>query len=147
MFRSTVFALLVLLLTSCNVQVANQAELDTFNTNYEAVRIVYNTLNSKMVGFEDGSFDDPAFRDEIVRLSQEWRKASNDLRYMPQPAGAKWNAAWPMIVDAMGEYVFVASILEAAARDNNRLILLQSYGHLDNGRDLLTEALRLLEGE
>ena len=144
MKRFAVLLALVMLLAGCNAESAATADRYKFDAKYAAVAKSFDAISLKMTGYDEASFQDPAFRAEIVRLAQEWRTASNALRYMPKPAGEKWDIVWPMITDAMSDYAFVASILESAARENSPLLLLQAAGRIDNAKALLKDAFRLL---
>lgn len=158
--RTMIALIALLVLTGCHVVIVPvpvavengltvpdlaPAPADSFETAYAEVQRTYDAIAAAMQspGF-DASFEDADFRAQVVTLAQEWRAASNGVRYMPQPDGEQWATAWPRIVDAMDEFAYVASLIESAARENNRFIMLPGMGRLDMANALLTEAMTIL---
>ena len=113
-----------------------------FLARYEAMEALYNALAAQLETF---AFDSPEWRGETIRLAQRWRAAIEKLQETPQPAGANWSAAWPVLQEALGEYLYVAGAVESAATANDPTLLGTARGRLVDGVDLMYEAMRLLE--
>ncbi len=152
--RAIILLLLaVLLLAACTMPAAPPPPAATptpdpeaaFRDAYNAATFAYNAIRVE-VNRDDlnDALNDPAFRERVQELARDWRTKSNDLRYMEQPPGEKWERAWPRIMDAMEEYAYVASVLEVAMRENTPLLMAQTTGRADMANALLNEAMEIL---
>ena len=151
--RILILALAALLLTACK-PIAAPPPLPTpsptpdpvalFKARYAALEAPYDALAAQMETF---AFDSPEWRAETVRLAQEWRAAIEALRDTPQPEGDTWAAAWPVLQQALGEYLYVAGAVENAATANDPTLIDTARGRLVDGVNLMYEAMRLLEDD
>ena len=99
------------------------------------------------VQFESRDFASTDWRTETAAIATEWRTSIAALREMAQPAGERWDRAWPVLMDAMTELDSVASVTLTAIEQENALLMLPVYERVAAGVDLLTEVGRILEGE
>ena len=153
MQRAFALLLAALLLTACRPVTVPQLPAATptpdpeaaFRDAYNAATFAYNAIRVE-VNRDDlnDALNDPAFRERVQEMARDWRTKSNDLRYMEQPPGEKWERAWPRIMDAMEEYAYVASVLEVAMRENTPLLMAQTTGRADMANALLNEAMEIL---
>ena len=67
----------------------------TFVAKYDALEAPYDALTAHLNAM---AFDGADWRAETVRLALAWRAAVDDLRRMPQPQGARWVEAWPVLM-------------------------------------------------
>ena len=151
--RILILALAALLLTGCTVPAAppplptpspTPDALAAYRAAYAEFQTAYTALARRM---DSPHYDDADWRAETVRLAREWRDTVEALQAAEQPAGAEWAQAWPLIQEAMGEFIYVAGAVENAAEQNNEWLTLPARERLANGVNLLTEAKRIVEGK
>ena len=118
--------------------------LAAYRAAYAEFEAAYRALARRM---DAPHYEDTDWRAETARLAQEWRATVEALQAAEQPDGAQWGAAWPLIQEAMGEFVYVAGAVENAAQQNNEWLTLPARERLANGVNLLTEAKRIVEGQ
>ena len=151
--RILILALAALLLAGCTMPAAppplptpspTPDALAVYRAAYAEFQDAYLTLARRM---DSPRYEDEAWRTATARMAREWRGTVEALQAAEQPAGAEWARAWPLIQDAMGEFVYVAGAVENAAEQNNEWLTLPARERLANGVNLLTEAKRIVEGK
>ena len=151
--RFAILLLAALLLTGCTVPAAppllptpspTPDALAVYRAAYAEFQDAYLTLARRM---DSPRYEDATWRAETARLAREWRGTVEALQAAEQPAGAEWAQAWPLIQDAMDEFIYVAGAVENAAEQNNEWLTLPARERLANGVNLLVEAKRIVEGQ
>lgn len=142
--RIVTILLAATLLTGCTMPTPapTPTPAPSFADAYEALDAPYLALDAHM---RIMAFDDPDWRAETVRLAQEWRQAIDALRDMPQPEGAQWVEAWPVLQAGLDEYALAAGAIENAAAQNQPALMESARAHVIEGVNLVSEALRLLQ--
>ncbi len=142
--RIVIVLLTAILLTGCAMPTPapTPTPAPSFVDAYEALDAPYLALNEQMNAI---AFNDPDWRAETERLAQEWRQAIDVLRDMPQPEGAQWVEAWPVLQAGLDEYAKAAGAIENAAAQNQPALMEPARGHVIEGVNLVSEAMRLLQ--
>lgn len=141
--RIVTILLAAILLTGCTMPTPapTPTPAPSFADAYEALDAPYLALDAHMRVM---AFADPDWRAETVRLAQAWRQAIDALRDMPQPEGEQWAEAWPVLQAGLDEYALAAGAIENAAAQNQPALMEPARGHVIEGVNLVSEALRLL---
>ena len=150
--RFAILCLTALLLAGCTIPAATPLPtpsptpdaLAVYRAAYAEFQDAYTALAARM---DSPRYEDADWRSETVRLAQEWRGTVEALQVAEQPAGAEWASAWPLVQEAMSEFIYVAGAVENAAEQNNEWLTLPARERLANGVNLLTEARRVVEGQ
>ncbi len=130
--------------TSAGTADRAKREQAEFMLRYNSLGEPWHELRPKL---EDPHWDDPAWRAEVARLAKTWRGKISDLRDLQQPTGEAWVKAWPVLLQGLDEYNYVAGAIQTAAETNEPALLEPMREHLLNGINLLGESMRLLSGE
>ena len=121
-----------------------------FHANYAAFSDAYTALKTHLDAADSmGDFTDADadWRADLTRLGQEWRATIDAIREQPQPDGAQWAEAWPMIQEAMDDCSYTATAAISAGEQNNPYLLIPTTERMANAMNLLTEAMRMLGRE
>ena len=121
-----------------------------FDANYAAFSAAYMALRAHLgAAGSMADFDaaDADWRADLTRLGQEWRATIDAIREQPQPDGAQWAEAWPMIQEAMDDCSYTATAAISAGEQNNPYLLIPTTERMANAMNLLTEAMRMLGRE
>ena len=150
--RTIALLLLVALLAGCGFNLPAPAPLPTPTPDsVAAFRVAYAALDADFVRLkaqlDNAQYADPDWRAETVRIAERWRADTAAIRAIPQPSGAQWAQAWPLLLEAMDELDYIAGATENAARQQQPALLLPTTERMANALNLLTEALRLVGGD
>jgi len=158
MLRAFVLLLAALLLTACAFRLPaappplpaptpTPDPVALFGANYDAFTVTFTAVQEHLHDATLGTYQDAEWAAELARRGEAWRAAIDAIRDQPQPAGAQWAEAWPMILEAMDDCAYTATAVVNAGEQRSPFLLMPTTDRMANAWNLLAEAFRITKGD